>query len=324
MPRDGRDGQEKPAMTHPTRILPAPARPEAVAGMSLMIGAMLMAPGLDTIAKVLMDRLSPAQVGAGRFLAQTVVLLPVILLARQWGRPTRLHALAGLFLGFALLTLNLALRQMPVPNAIAIFFVEPLILTLLGAAVLGETLGWRRLTAVGVGLIGALIVLRPNVAAYGPAAVWPLATAALFACYMLTTRVMSQRGGRIALQFWTGAFAALALSLAAGVTAAVTPQGDVLLMPTGREFGLFALVGCGAAVVHGMIVGALSRIEAGVVAPFQYFEIISATLLGWLVFGDFPDRVTWAGTALIIAAGVYVFHRERRLNRRPPAPVPAP
>jgi len=288
---------------------------EATTGMLLMIGAMLIVPGLDTIAKLLVERLSPAQVGAGRLLAQSLILLPVVLIAGQWGAPGRLHALAGVFLGTALLCLNTALIALPVANAIAIFFVEPLILTLLGGLLLGERLGWRRLSAVAVGLAGALVVLRPNLAAYGSAALWPLATAVLFACYMLTTRVMTRSGGRLALQFWTGAFAALVLAGGAVGAALFDPGGGALLLPTGREALLFAAMGALAAVAHAMIVGAIARIEAGAVAPFQYLEIISATLLGWLVFGDFPDGMTWAGTTLIVAAGIYVFHRERRLAR---------
>lgn len=299
-------------------------------GMALMVGAMLLVPGLDAIAKLLLERLPPAQVGLGRFLAQSLVLAPLVLLAGQWTRPAALHAAAGVFLGLALFSINSALQHMPIANAIAIFFVEPLMLTLLAALVLGERLGWRRLAAVAVGLIGALVVLRPNVAAYGWAAAWPLAAAFAFACYMLVTRVMAIRGGRLALQFWTGVFAML--TLAAGTAAGATIGSAVAmpLMPTPREFALFAAMGLLAAVAHQMIAHALARVDAGVVAPFQYLEIISATLLGWIVFGDFPDPVTWLGTAIIVGAGIYVFHRERTLalsgarSAGPPPPAVGP
>ena len=296
----------------------APAA-EVTLGMGLMVSAMLVVPGLDTMAKVLIERLSPVQVAAGRFLMQTLVLLPVVIVAGRLGAPTRLQALAGAFLGLALLCLNMALTALPVANAIAIFFVEPLLLTLLGAAVLGERLGWRRLSAVAVGLVGSLIVLQPNLAAYGWAAAWPLATAVLFSCYILTMRVMTRTGSRLAMQFWMGAFAALVLSVAAAAGEIGDPA--VVQMPTADELALFLAMGLLAAVAHAMIIAAVARVEAGVVAPFQYLEILSATLLGWLVFGDFPDPVTWAGTALIVAAGIYVFQRERRLARAAAVPV---
>jgi drug/metabolite transporter (DMT)-like permease len=186
-----------------------------------------------------------------------------------------------------LLSINAALQHMPIPNAIAIFFVEPLILTLMSAAILGEKLGWRRLSAVAAGLIGAMIVIRPNWEAFGPAAVYPLITAVCFASYLLITRVMTQKGGRVALQFWIGFFAMLALALATAI-------GDPLGVP---------------------VLNAFARAEAGVLAPLQYLEIISAVLIGWFVFADFPDRLTWIGTAIIIGAGIYVFYRERQLAR---------
>lgn len=281
-------------------------------GMAIMIGAMLIVPGLDVLAKLLMERLPPAQVGAGRFLAQTLVMLPVLWLAGEAGRPSRGHAAAGLFLGLTILAFNTALREMPVANAIAIFFVEPLVLTLLAALLLGERIGWRRVVAIAVGLAGAMVVLRPNLAAYGTAALFPLAAAVSFACYILVTRVMSVGGGRLALQFWTGVFAFLTLALGTAIGAVAGAEGARVLVPDGREIALFLAMGALAALSHQMIVRALSRIEAGLAAPFQYLEIVSATLLGWLVFGDFPGAATWAGVAIIVGAGLYVFRRERR------------
>ena len=289
---------------------------ERLLGASMMIGAMLIAPGLDVIAKLLLDRLSPAQVAAGRFIVQTLVLAPVLMRPGISRRPAPGHALAGLCLGAALVCLNNALTVMPVANAIAIFFVEPLILTALGALVLKERIGWRRVAAIAVGLVGALVVLRPNVAEYGATALFPLATALFFAFYMLITRAMSRhRRGGAGLQFWSGAFAAMALVLAALAEGAVAEGPRVGLFElNGREWLLFAGLGALAALSHRLIVLALTRVEAGIAAPFQYLEIVSATLLGWLVFGDFPDALTWAGTAIIVGAGLYVFHRTRHAD----------
>lgn len=176
--------------------------------MVLMIGAMLLVPSLDVIAKILMERLSPPQVTFGRFLAQTLVLLPLILRMKGKSGPRKGHLAAGAFLGLALLSFNYAIHVMPIANALAIFFVEPLVLTVLGAVVLQERIGLRRVVAVVIGLGGVLIILRPNAALYGASAFYPLVTACLFSCYMLVTRMMSQSGGQFALQFWTGFFAA--------------------------------------------------------------------------------------------------------------------
>lgn len=280
-----------------------------VTGMGLMACAMLLVPGADVIAKVLMERLSPTEVTTGRFLAQTLVLLPLAMSLRQVSRPTVGHAAAGLFRGLAMWAFNAAIQVMPVANALAIFFVEPLILTLLAWLALKERVGSRRLAAILVGLAGALLVLRPNVSTYGSAALFPLAAAALFACYLLTTRMMSLRGGPLTPQFWTGVFAAIALAVC---MAALTPEavdgraGGAL---TSVELSLFLALGLLAAFAHQRIVRALALVEAGAAAPLQYLELVSATLLGWLVFAEFPDAPTWLGAAIIISAGVYVFRR---------------
>lgn len=286
------------------------------AGVTLMTVAMLIAPFMDLFAKLLTETVSPGQATLGRFVAQSVVLLPMVLVFGQWGRPGRLHALAGVLLAMALLAINSALKVMPIANALAIFFVEPLILTLLSAYILGEGLGWRRLSAVLAGLVGVLIVLRPNVDAFGWAAAWPLVTAVCFACYLLITRVMTRRGGRLALQFWTGIFALVTMAMAGLIGTALGIEG-ITLGPMGwREAGLMAAMGLTAAVSHQLLVHAFARAEAGALAPLQYLEILSGTLIGLVVFGDFPDALTWVGTAIIVAAGIYVFQRERRLARQ--------
>lgn len=300
---------------------PGPAQADASAAAALMVAAMLAAPGLDIIAKLLLERLPPAQVGTGRFLAQSVLMLPIVLAAGQWCLPGRLHVLGGALMGLCILCINMAVREMPVANAIAIFFVEPLLLTLLAAAFLGERLGRLRLIAIGLGLVGTLVVLRPNWSAYGTTAIWPLAAAACFSGYMLVTRIMSQRGGRLALQFWTGAFAMLALGLLTGLGAAAGGgMGVVPLWPTVRELALFGAIGLLAAIVHQLIAIALARSEAGALAPYQYLEILSATGLGWLIFGDFPDAMTGLGAAMIVGAGLYLFSHERRATRIAPVP----
>jgi drug/metabolite transporter (DMT)-like permease len=286
------------------------------AGVTLMASAMIFAPFMDMFAKLLTETMSPGAIGLWRFMAQSLILLPFMLAMKQWGRPTWMHLLAGIFLGVALLAINAALKHMPIPNAIAIFFVEPLILTLMSAVILGESLGWRRLSAVSVGLVGALVVIRPNWEAFGPAAIYPLITAVCFASYLLITRVMTQKGSRVALQFWIGVFAMLALALATAIGHPLGVPVLTLSWPGQRELMLLACMGVLAAISHQMIANAFARAEAGALAPLQYLEIISAVLIGWFVFHDFPDRWTWVGTVIIISSGIYVFYRERQLARR--------
>ncbi|MEM6623860.1 MAG: DMT family transporter [Pseudomonadota bacterium] len=285
--------------------------PSRQTGLIIAAGTMLVAPGMDVLAKLLTADHSPGQVVLGRFLAQTVLLIPLVAAARQWGRPHAAHLLAGTFLAAALLCLNAALVVMPVANAIAIFFVEPLVLTVLSALILKERIGWRRVSAVLVGLVGAMIVIRPNWQLFGPTALLPLGTALFFALYVIVNRVMAVGGKRLSLQFWTGVFSASVIGLACLGGDFLDLPSLSLNMPTEHTLWLFAWMGILAVITHQLILYALSMMPASVLAPMQYIEIFSATLLGWWIFGDFPDALTWVGTVIIIASGVYVFHRER-------------
>ena len=196
-------------------------------------------------------------------------------------------------------------------NAIAIFFVEPLVLTLFSAWFLGERVGRRRLAAVVVGFMGALVVIRPNWAAFGWPALLPLGTAVCFAGYLTLTRRSAVAEEPLAMQLWAGIFAALALSVAvlAGEGFAIAVLDPA--WPDAREWALLVGLGLVSAVGHVIIAFAFRHAPAGILAPFQYLEIISATILGFLLFGDFPDTLTWAGTAVIVGSGLYVFLLER-------------
>lgn len=291
------------------------------AGLILVTTAFLFAPGLDVFAKLLTAFHSPGQVALGRFLLQTLLLLPLMFALRAWARPVWGHGLAGAFLALALLCFNAALEVMPIANAIAIFFVEPLLLTVLSAVVLGEQIGWRRVLAVLIGLIGAMIVIRPNWVAFGPAAVLPLGTAVFFAGYMLVTKRLVAGGRPLALQFWTGIAATVVLAVAC-LTGTGAGVAVLTLTPLATEaIGYFLGMAVIAVIGHQMLVLALARVDASVIAPMQYLEIFSAVVFGWLIFDDFPDGLTWFGTAIIIASGVYVFHREARAGQMagPPA-----
>lgn len=272
---------------------------------------MLLLPLLDVFAKLLTQTMTPGAVGFYRLLTQSVILLPLVLVARQWGRPSRMHFLAGCFLGSALVCMNVALKHMPIANALAIFFVEPLILTLLSGWLLGEGIGWRRLLAVGAGLVGALLVIRPNWEAFGVAALFPLIAAFCYAGYLLVTRVMTQEGSRLSLQFWIGVSSTLVLFAANAIGWWFGAVALGLSWPGPYELYLIVAMGACAALCHVMISHALARAEAGTLAPLQYLEIISATAFGWLIFADFPDWITWIGASIIVCSGIYVFYREQ-------------
>ncbi len=289
--------------------------------MLLMVLATLILPGIDAIAKWLADTIPPGQIAWSRFLFQTLFMLP--LFVRTRGRLFESgiwpHAVRGVLIGLATLVFFSALQYLPVADAISIFFVEPLLLTLLAAAFLGETIGWRRLIAVFVGLAGAILVIRPNFQAFGWAAALPLLAAVLFAAYLLVTRSLAQREHPARMQLYAGVFGCLTMSV--GLIYGAAAQVQVLdpVWPSSVQWLWLAALGAIATTGHLLMVYAFQRAPAAVLAPFQYLEIVSATALGLLVFGDFPDPLTWLGVAIIVSSGIYVFRRERLAvaRRRP-------
>lgn len=291
-------------------------------GMALMAFAMLLVPGMDAIAKVLAADLSPFQVTFFRFFVQTVILAAVLaLLSRR--RPVLVPraavpklALAGAFMGLAVGFLFWSLAYLPLANAVAIFFVEPLVLTVFSALFLRETVGWHRLSAVAVGLAGALIVIRPNWELFGWVAVLPLLAAVFYAAQMTVIRSIAVGLDGLRVQAYGGGFAALFLGVALLLGHGADLPMFAWVAPPPAVWGLILGLGLLSVVSHLMITTAFGMTQASILAPFQYLEIIAATALGYVIFGEFPDALTWLGTAIILGAGIYVFHRERRQARR--------
>lgn len=297
-------------------------------GILFMVAFAAIAPVMDAFAKATPAEIPVTQILAARFGIQVAILLPLAAILRLSTRPTPrdigLHLARGAFLLAATGCFFTAVRHMPIANAIAIFFVEPFILTLLGWLFLREAVGWRRLTACAVGFGGALLVIRPSFSDLGWVTLLPLGTAVLFAGYMLLTRSMSQRMHPLTLQAHTALAAAV---LVIPPLAALDGSGLALWDPVWpRGLAVWTLLGVGivATVSHLFITYALRFAPAGTVAPLQYLEIVGATAIGFVVFGDFPQPLTWLGIAIIVASGLYVFARERATGHatdRPPPPA---
>ena len=292
-------------------------------GLTLMLVAMIVAPVMDVMAKLLSVDITGAQVVLVRFGIQAVVLAVVVLLilGPSGLKPARagLAVLRGILVAGAVTAFFTSLKWMPVADAMAIFFVEPLILTVLSALFLGETVGWRRLLAVAVGLVGAVIVIRPSFELFGAASLLPLLTAVLFAIYLALTSKMTRDHHPLTLQFSAGitAFIFMALVLMAG-----TFSGFELLSyntPTAFQWLLLVCIGVLGTLSHLMIVFAFKWAPASLLAPFHYLEIVVATILGYLVFDDFPDALKWLGIAIIISSGLYVIWRESSKHSENPS-----
>ncbi|MBT6274126.1 MAG: DMT family transporter [Chromatiales bacterium] len=284
--------------------------------MLLMVVAMLMLPCIDAIAKLLGDSVPSAQVAWSRFFFQTLLMVPLV-----WGaarsKNLPIHAARGALLGIATALFFHGLRFLELADAISIFFVEPLLLTLLSKVVLRERVGWRRLTAVLVGFVGALIVIRPTFHSVGWPVLLPVAAAFCFAFYIILTRRAAVDEAPATMQFFSGLFGCLFMSVVL-LLGMVTSQPLLMpVMPGLNVWAALALLGFIATVGHLLVVHALKRTNASSLAPFQYLELVSATLLGWWLFGDFPDLPTVLGASIIVGSGLFVFHRERVVRGEP-------
>jgi drug/metabolite transporter (DMT)-like permease len=286
-------------------------------GMILMAAGALTVPGVHAIAKGLSDTMSVGQIAWARYFFQFAFLLPVIWFAHG-GRipsPSMGQAVRGVLLAASGLLFFWALQYLPLATASAIFFVEPLLLTAISALFLGEPIGWRRVSAVAVGLVGALIVIRPSFDAVGLPAFLPLLNAFTFAAYLAMTRRQAPNETALAAQFWVCLFSVLALSLAIGMGTHGAVNILAASWPAPWEWALLVAMGVIALVSHRMSINAFRYAPASILAPFQYLEIFGAILLGAILFADLPDGLTTLGTAIIIGSGLYVFRREQALAR---------
>ena len=209
---------------------------------------------------------------------------------------------SALMLG-ATVCMYFAVRVMPLADAVAIGFITPLLVVGLSVVILKERVGIRRWSAVFAGLVGMFIIIRPGAGALQWSALLPVAMAVFYAFYLIVTRLIRESADPLNALFYTALVGALAVSLVVPFHWRTPTPFDGLLM---AGTGLFGAIG------HYAVIKAYEIVEASAVAPFAYSELIWATLVGFLAFGDFPDAWTFAGAAVIIGAGLYVLHRERR------------
>ncbi|MGJ8605392.1 MAG: DMT family transporter [Marivita sp.] len=289
-------------------------------GVALMIGFCVTAPLLDVAAKLASSSVPVGQITTARFVVQCLLMAPVVWLMGLSLKVPRGQWMALVLRAVLLLVATFcfiaAIRVMPLADALAIVFVAPFIVLLVGKFYLGEDVGPRRVAAALVGFVGVLFVIQPSFSAFGAVALFPLGTAVGFAFYILVTRGLSRHVHPVTLQFHTGLIASLLCLPLMGL--AQGSGSDLLdpVWPTGIAWVWLLAVGFFATVSHMMMTYALSLAPSATLAPLQYLELPVATLLGNLVFSDFPNSLALIGIAIIISAGLYMIHRERITARQ--------
>ncbi|UUX49605.1 DMT family transporter [Nisaea acidiphila] len=208
----------------------------------------------------------------------------------------------GFLLSGEILVFIIALRHLPLADVQAIAAAGPLITTALSVPVLREQVGIRRWTAIGVGAVGVMIIIRPGFAAFDPMLLVPLFGISLYALYQVLTRRAARYDDAGTTVLYTGVTGLFAMTCV-GPFFWITPDWQGLALMAG--IGVIGLTG------HGLLIKALSLAPASVLQPLNYLMLPWAVLWGYLIYDDLPDLATVIGAAIVVASGIYTFHRER-------------
>ena len=274
-------------------------------GIVLLLAATLFFSMSDVLAKVLGEHLPVIEIGWIRYCTFLAVLLVMgvrdgglrLQVNHPWAQFTR-----GAMMVVSALFFIFSLRYLPLADAAAVGFVSPLLITALSVPMLGEVVGIRRWTAIGVGFIGVLVVIRPGTGTFQPAAFLVLASSFAWAIASILTRRLAGRDDTAATMMWATLVGLVVLSVAVPF---------FFVMPRWQDLLLNIALGTIATIGQYWMIGAYRHAGAALLAPFNYIQLLWATAFGYLVFGTLPDRMTAIGAAIIVASGLYTIHRER-------------
>jgi drug/metabolite transporter (DMT)-like permease len=214
-----------------------------------------------------------------------------------------LQTLRGLLLAAEICVMVAAFTILGLVESHAVFACYPLLVAALSGPILGERVGWRRWSAIGVGFVGVMVILKPGLGVFEPAAIIPLASAMMFALYGLLTRFAARRDDAATSFFWTGTVGAVAMTIV----------GIWFWEPmTARDWRWMGTLCITGALGHWLLIRTYEVAEASAVQPFAYFQLVFAGLIGLAVFGE---RLEWnivLGAGIIVAAGLFTLWRERQ------------
>ena len=282
-------------------------------GILYMLFAFVMFTGIDTLSKLMgQDDYHPVQISWGRLVIQLLILLPFVMRAGvknvlSTGHPY-MQTIRGVVMSIAAIAFVAGLKTLPLATMTSINFVSPFLITILSIFFLKEHVGYHRWIAIAIGFIGALIIIRPGFTVFDPGAIYALIAALSWAVGIVATRYVQREDGALTTLFFTIAIGVI-------ITSAIV---EPYWRPIEGSAWLY-LLGIGLLSTAGQLLmfASLRHAEPSAVAPFTYTQLIWATLIGLVVFGDFPDQWTWLGSGIIIASGLYLWRRERQLNIMP-------
>ncbi len=282
-------------------------RSGTLAGVFYMCLAVTLLPVMNGMVKLLIQDYPVGQIVWARYAGHLLFIVLAFMPARGWKLFRTQFLKIQIFRSFLLLgstTLFFtALQFLPLATAAAINFTAPFFVAALAVPMLGERVGPRRWTAVAIGFVGALTIIRPGFEGTHWAAALVVGCAACYALFQVITRRLAGQDDNTT----TIAYTAVVGTLGA---AAALPFGWVTPANL-ADLGMFLAIGFLGGFGHFFIIKAFQHAEASVISPLGYGQLIGAVAFGYLVFGNLPDLMTWIGAAIIVACGIYIVHRER-------------
>ena len=274
-----------------------------------LLGWMFL-PVMDGFAKYLSDDLPILQITWARYFFTVAFVLPIMLLFYKkqlvWSDKPKLQIFRGLILLSANICFFYAISVISLAKALTLAFIAPLIVTAFSPILLGEKVGFRRWTAVAVGFIGSLIVIRPGFLEFNLASMAALATGFFYGFYLIITRKLSTSDNPLLTLLITGMVGALLVSL-------IIPFYWV--KPSLNQWSLMAGIGVFACIGHLFLILSLKYADASKLAPLGYTEIIPNVIIGYYFFSELPDNWTYLGLFIIVLSGLYISRREYYLNK---------
>ena len=276
----------------------------------LSASAWMILPVMDAFAKFLSSSLDVLQITWGRFFFTAVFtfLLMIIFFRKSliWTNKPLLQIIRGLFLVFSTYLFFYSISVISLPKALTLAFVAPLFVTALSPFFLKEKVGIRRWTAVFIGFIGTLIVIRPGFLEYNLATFAALGTGFCYGFYLIITRKLSTSDNPLLTLLFTGVVGVIILTFF---------MPSVWINPTPNQWYLMAIIGLIASVAHFFIILSLKYADASKLAPLGYTEIITNVIISYYFFNELPDNWTYLGLFIIVLSGIYVSRREYSLSK---------
>ena len=272
--------------------------------------AWVMLPIMDGFAKYLSADLPVLQITWARYFFTVVFTFPIIFLFFRknlvWTDKPKLQITRGIILLTANICFFYAISIISLAKALTLAFVAPLIVTAFSPIFLGERVGVRRWSAVIVGFIGSLVVIRPGFVEINLASIAALGTGVMYGFYLIITRKLSTSDNPLLTLLLTGVVGAIIISF-------VMPF--VWVKPNFNQWSIMAAIGIFACLGHFFLILSLKYADASKLAPFSYFEIITNIIIGYYFFSDFPDNWTFFGLFIIVLSGIYISRRENLIKK---------